>query len=273
MPEQKPAGDAQWTQQKADDRAAEREAVRQFEKFAKEQDPRTDFQKASDARHEAQSRSAAGKGLAVLPNTAGEPLALAAALTRAALDKCQPAWKAEPVAPARKVIPVADRKTVMPLEVSPDVRNQEAEAAEVCPMDIVNFNSTAQTVRFRPVTVNQLVPSNFQSDLSVANAVSYIYVHCETDGSQVNAATMDVSSTPRTPPAVTMGSAPSAFDVLVWVIVRTSSGGGYTFSKFKVWGCGNISATPAEYIRTDKSSPAPGQSSYDIWYAWQAVLG
>ena len=127
MPKQKPAGNAQWTQQKANDRAAERKAVRQFEKFAKEQDPRTDFQKASDARHEAQSRSAAGKGLAVLPNTAGDPLALAAALTRAALDKCQPAWKAEPVAPARKVIPVADRKTVMPLEVSPDVRNQDAD--------------------------------------------------------------------------------------------------------------------------------------------------
>ena len=127
MSKQKPAGDAQWTQQKANDRAAKREAVRQFEKFAKKQDPRTDFQKASDARHEAQSRSAAGKGLAVLPNTAGDPLALAAALTRAALDKCQPAWKAEPVAPARKVIPVADRKTVMPLEVSPDVRNQDAD--------------------------------------------------------------------------------------------------------------------------------------------------
>ena len=143
----------------------------------------------------------------------------------------------------------------------------------VCPIDILSLDSNAQTATFRPFTVNQLVPSNFQDALSIANSVSYIYVHCETDGSQVNAVTLEVSSTPRPPPAVTMGSAPSAFDVLVWVIVRTSSGGGYTFSRFKIWGCGNIAASPVEFIRTDKSTPVPGQSSYDIWYAWSAVLG
>ena len=162
MPEQKPAGDAQWTQQKADDRAAEREAVQQFEKFAKEQDPRTDFQKASDARHEAQSRSAAGKGLAVLPNTAGDTLALAAALTRAALDKCQPAWKAEPVAPARKVIPVADRKTVMPLEVSPDVRNQEQEAQVASDAREFHIEATgANAVRIYNGTLFGQLPTGF----------------------------------------------------------------------------------------------------------------
>lgn len=150
----------------------------------------------------------------------------------------------------------------------------ETTAAEdVCPIDILEFDSTAQTVKFRPLTVNQLVPSNFQDALSVANTVSYIYVHCATDGSQVNAVTLEVSSTPRPPPAVTMGSAPAAFDVLVWVVVRTADGQGYSFSKFKIWGCGNIAASPVEFIRTDKSSPAPGQSSYDIWYAWKAVLG
>ena len=162
MAEQKPAGDAQWTQQKANDRAAEREAVQQFEKFAKEQDPRTDFQKASDARHEAQSRSAAGKGLAVLPNTAGDPLALAAALTRAALDKCQPAWKAEPVAPARKVIPVADRKTVMPLEVSPDVRNQEQEAQVASDAREFHIEATgANAVRIYNGTLFGQLPTGF----------------------------------------------------------------------------------------------------------------
>ena len=167
MPEQKPAGDAQWTQQKSDDRAAEREAVRQFEKFAKEQDPRTDFQKASDARHEAQSRSAAGKGLAVLPNTAGDPLALAAALTRVALDKCQPAWKAEPVAPARKVIPVADRKVVMPLEVSPDVRNQEQEAQVASDAREFHIEATgANAVRIYTGTLFGSLPTGFSVDNS-----------------------------------------------------------------------------------------------------------
>ncbi len=163
MPEQ--PGNAQWTPQKADDRAAEREAVRQFEKFAKEQDPRSDFQKASDARHEAQSRSAAGKGLAVLPNTAGDPLALAAALTRVALDKCQPAWKAEPVAPARKAIPVADRKPVMPLEVSPDVRNQEQEAQVASDAREFHIEATgANAVRVYNGTLFGSLPTGFSVD-------------------------------------------------------------------------------------------------------------
>jgi hypothetical protein len=146
-------------------------------------------------------------------------------------------------------------------------------SVEVCPIDILELDSTAYTVKFRPITVNQLVPSNFKTPLSLINTTNYIYVHCTTDGTQVNSATFEVSSTPRPPPAATMGSAPVSFDVLVWVILREYSEGSFSYTPFKIWGCGNIAATPVEHVRTDKSTPVPGQSPYDIWYAWQAVLG
>ena len=145
-------------------------------------------------------------------------------------------------------------------------------AAAKCPLDILTLDATAQTVKFRPAGVNQLIPSNFQSALSISNSISYIYIHCATDGKQVNAATFEVSSTPRPPPAATMGAAPAAFNVLVWVIIRETSPA-VSFATFKVWGCGGVAATPVEFTRTSKSSPAPGQSPFDIWYAWQAVLG
>lgn len=153
------------------------------------------------------------------------------------------------------------------------VRLGAGGAVEECAFDLLTLDADAGTVRLRPGAVNQLVPSNWDTPLSIAaTGTHYLYVHCDTDGLQVNAAVMEVATTARPPAEATMGAAPPEFDVLVALVVKVS-GPPVKYTFFKVWGCGSIAASPVEHTRTDKADPPlPGQLPQDIWYAWRAVL-
>ena len=125
---------AQWTPEKAAIRAQERKEAQIAAKAAKAADPRSDIQKARDVKREAQERSNAMKGLSLLPNAAGDPLALAASLTKSMFDKCQPAWKTDPVAPAPPKNPLAVReRTWVVAEISPDPKGEDGAQGDTGP--------------------------------------------------------------------------------------------------------------------------------------------
>ena len=130
------SNNALWTPEKAAARAAGRAEEKRVAAEAKALDPRTDMQKAGDAR----------RALAALPNPAGDTLAIAASVTRGMFDRVQPAWKEEPVAPApAPPKPIPDRQRgFVPIELSPrgsDSGNVAADAS--FPLKLVATGSTS----------------------------------------------------------------------------------------------------------------------------------
>lgn len=114
-----------------------------------------------------------------------------------------------------------------------------------------------------PGAINDLVPSNIFDAFAVpASGTRYLIATCSTDGSQINAITLSLSSSAPTPAAATSGSAPLSFDVLITVVNDAVP--------YKIVGCSPVYA-PREVLRVDKAAPTPGTLPYTSYYTWTAV--
>lgn len=134
--------------------------------------------------------------------------------------------------------------------------------AETCPFDIT---IAAGTATFRAGTINQLLPSNYLTGIAIpGSGVRYIVLDCTASNGQITSAVFAADSSP--PPGLQpyAGEPPVAFKVLIGV---TINGVGV-----KVWGCGNITATPVEAFRLQKVTPVAGQVPYDVYYLWDIRL-
>lgn len=134
-----------------------------------------------------------------------------------------------------------------------------------CPFDMnVSINSDANTATItfpNSGTVNNVLPSNIDSSLAVsATGTSYIIVQISTNTNIVASAIITSSSTAPTPPNALLNAAPGTVNVLIGLIINGTA--------VKSWGCKGITLTPIEAFRTAKTSPAPFEAKYDIYYTW-----
>lgn len=137
--------------------------------------------------------------------------------------------------------------------------------SDACPFDItVSPNGSNFDVSLRPGTVNQMIPSNLFTPITVSGvASSFVKLHCTTNGTGVTGVTVTADATPSSPIIPTPSVGSTTFDILIGVILP----GG---TSIKTLGyCASIRATLSQVFTQDKSDPpAPGISPYIRWYTW-----
>lgn len=132
-----------------------------------------------------------------------------------------------------------------------------------CPFDINSAVENNQAVITFPNlgTVNNILPSNIDSFITVsATGTFYIIVQVLTNTNQVSSATIVSSTIPPIPPVAQISAAPGTVNILIGLIINGTA--------IKTWGCKGITLTPIEAFKTAKSSPAPFEAKYDIYYTW-----
>lgn len=132
-----------------------------------------------------------------------------------------------------------------------------------CSFDINSSvsNGTATITFPNYGTVNNVLPSNISSSLSVSSTGTfYVIAQILTNTNQVASVTMTTTSTPPSPPSALLNAAPGTVNVLIGLIINGTA--------VKTWGCKGITLTPIEAFRTPKASPAPFEAKYDIYYTW-----
>jgi hypothetical protein len=134
-----------------------------------------------------------------------------------------------------------------------------------CMFDInaaVNADRTIALITFpNSGTVNNVLPSNINSTLSVsASGTFYVICTISTNTNQVASAVVTTSTSPPTPPTALLGAAPGTVNVLIGLVINGVA--------IKAWSCKGITLTPIEAFRTAKASPAPFEAKYDIYYTW-----
>lgn len=115
-----------------------------------------------------------------------------------------------------------------------------------------------------PGTINGLIPSNlfnggelrkFNSDSTLKN----VLLKCTSNGRELNACTIEVSSSLPTPDAAVKYGVPSNLNIVLGAVVKASA--------FQVE-FDNLSATPQMVYIKEKSSPAAGEYPYEVYLNW-----
>jgi hypothetical protein len=140
-------------------------------------------------------------------------------------------------------------------------------ATERYPFDITLTDAGGgnSTATIWPGTINQLLPSNYLTGVTVSNTgTHFLVLDCTASDGEITAAPLAIES--AAPPAITptQGTPPVAFQVLVGIIIDGVA--------YKVWGNGSVTASAAESYRVDKGSPVPGSLPYDVFYTWEFSL-
>ena len=121
------------------------------------------------------------------------------------------------------------------------------------------------TGKFRPGTVNGLIPSNYASLTGISKtATVYIGVVCTLSNAAVQTAVMAAGASP--PPAyqVTKNIPPTDLSILTHVIVAGVV--------YRVLGPSSISVVPVASFATDKTTTlVPGEKSTETWYTYSVT--
>lgn len=132
------------------------------------------------------------------------------------------------------------------------------------PFRVFTSLGDSSTARANAGVVNGLLPSNWNTNLAIAGAgTEYFVLDVGTNGKQVNAASYSVDASPPAPPGAVDGSAPTAFSVLLAVIVNGVP--------YQVWEYHNMLCKVIESIRIARNEPHPGGPAWNIWYSWAVV--
>lgn len=114
----------------------------------------------------------------------------------------------------------------------------------------------------RPGTINQVLPSNIFSTLTLPGGTytRYIVLTATCASGLVTSAALSVDVAAPAAPGVDAGSPPTTFAVLLAIIVDGVA--------YRTIAPGSLQAQVVESFRTDKASPTFGLSPYDIYYTW-----
>lgn len=126
------------------------------------------------------------------------------------------------------------------------------------PFDITIDGTTAT---FRAGTINGYLPTNYLSGVTVpASGTRYLVLNLTASNGQITAATFSVDVAQPGAIVPTVGLPPTSFKLLIGLSIDAVP--------VKIWGNGNILATPTESFRADRVSITAGQLPYDIYYTW-----
>ena len=150
----------------------------------------------------------------------------------------------------------------------PETKRQRPSfgGAAAYPFDLtLEDGGATYTGKFRPGTVNGLIPSNYLSLTGIAKTGTvYIGIVCTLSNAAVQTAVFAAGGTP--PPAymVTMNVPPTDLSILTHVIVDGTV--------FRVLGPSSITVTPQTSFVTDKTTTlVPGEKSTNTWYTYSVT--
>jgi len=136
---------------------------------------------------------------------------------------------------------------------------------KLCPFDITLTGTGAnQIVKFRPGTVNFLLPDNLLDGVPVSTTPSSIFkvkVKATSDGKSITGSTIIIDTNDPVVQTPTPFGLPSTVEILIGMIVGTKV--------FKVIPCGNITLIGQGQFITNANPPAqPGTLNYIQYYTW-----
>jgi len=147
----------------------------------------------------------------------------------------------------------------------PETKRQRPSfgGAAAYPFDLtLEDGGATYTGKFRPGTVNGLIPSNYLSLTGIAKTGTvYIGIVCTFSNAAIQTATFAAGIVWLDGMPTTMGVPPTDVNILTHVIVDGTV--------FRVLGPGNPWLTPAAVFETDKAGPiSPGEKPTDVWYTY-----
>ena len=125
----------------------------------------------------------------------------------------------------------------------------------------ITAGSTAGSVKVFPSTINQVVPTNWASEITgVGTGTYYVRATATVSGGVVSSVSLSAATSLVGGAAVTAGVPPTSFEFLVGVLVNG----------VVVWQCARkpVLATATEVYRSPKVSPVAGEFPLDIYYTW-----
>jgi hypothetical protein len=150
----------------------------------------------------------------------------------------------------------------------PETKRQRPSfgGAATYPFDLTLTDAGATyTGKFRPGTVNGLIPSNYLSLTGIAKTGTvYIGIVCTFSNAAVQTAVFAAGGT--APPAylVTKNVPPTDLSILTHVVVDGAV--------YRVLGTNSITVAPIKAFETDKSGTlVPGERPVDYWYSYSVT--
>lgn len=146
---------------------------------------------------------------------------------------------------------------------NPGLANGARATATTYPLDLTLTDAGSTfTGKFRPGTVNGLIPDNYLSLTGISKTGTvYIGIVCTLANAAIQTATLATGAVWLDGMPTSMGVPPTNVNILTHVIVDGTI--------FRVLGPGNPWLTPAAIFETDKAGPlSPGEKSTDIWYTY-----
>ncbi len=142
-------------------------------------------------------------------------------------------------------------------------RNVASSSPARYPLDLsVSDAGATLTGRFRPGSVNGLLPSNFRS-LTGISKTGLVYVKLDVTLANAEVQTAVFSVAGASPPAfpTVMGVPPTALSILTHVVLDGVV--------YRAINNGNLWLTPAAIFETDKvGAISPGERPTDTWYSY-----
>jgi hypothetical protein len=118
------------------------------------------------------------------------------------------------------------------------------------------------TVTFYPGTVNNVLPTNYLTGVSVGSgSTKYLTLNVTTNNGKVTTCSITADASQPGDQTATLGVPPTTFKVLLAVFDGSST-------VTKVWENKNIQAQSVVVYRADKAIPVVGSSPYDEFYSW-----
>jgi len=136
-------------------------------------------------------------------------------------------------------------------------------AATEYPFDLTLIDAGGTyTGKFRPGTVNGLIPSNYLSLTGISKTGTiYIGIVCTFSNAEIQTAQFASGVVWLDGMPTSMGVPPTNVNILTHVIVDGTI--------FRVLGPGNPWLTPSAIFETDKAGPlSPGEKPTDVWYTY-----
>jgi hypothetical protein len=155
--------------------------------------------------------------------------------------------------------------TTISINAPPPQKGTGSVSQPICPFDPqATATSSGYSVSFSAGTVNGFLPSNMFSPLTgvTTSARNYFYIKCTSDGKSLSTAIIEKDTSIRTPPASTIDSAPTIFNILIATMATSGA-------IVKTIPCQNLSASIVPTIQEDNSSFVVGERNFKQYYNWE----
>ena len=130
----------------------------------------------------------------------------------------------------------------------------------------LNSSTNNYSATIRPGTLNQLLPTNTFNGAALrsfaynANQLKYVVLSAQSDSTQFTTCSLELADQAPATQTPALYSLPTQVSFLIGILYNSS-----VYQVIK----NNIVVSGSEAFRTAKTSPAPGEVAFNVYYAWK----